>query len=94
MRALPPVLFFLYFNALFTFENIPSTPAMRLVWKLSIEVVLLLAALAAVQFLGQSFDDRSSVKNAGQPIVRGLDTQRLLRRQQLIMKLDNPPSRA
>ncbi len=52
MRALPPLLFFLYFNALFTFENIPSTPAMRLVWKLSIEVVLLLAALAAVRTFG------------------------------------------
>ena len=52
MRALPPLLFFLYFTALFTFENIPASPAMRLVWKLSIEVVLLLAVLAAVRTFG------------------------------------------
>ncbi len=52
MRALLPLLFFLYFTALFTFENIPASPAMRLVWKLSIEVVLLLAVLAAVRTFG------------------------------------------
>ena len=39
---------FLYFNALFTFENIPSTPALAPVAKLSIEVVALLGMLAVV----------------------------------------------
>ena len=38
----------LYFNALFTFENIPSTPALTPVAKLSIEVVALVGMLALV----------------------------------------------
>ena len=42
------LLSFLYFNALFTFENIPSTPALTPVAKLSIEVVALLGTLAVV----------------------------------------------
>lgn len=42
------LLSFLYFNALFTFENIPSTPALTPVAKLSIEVVALVGMLALV----------------------------------------------
>ncbi|HJS75512.1 MAG TPA: sulfatase-like hydrolase/transferase, partial [Vicinamibacteria bacterium] len=45
--------FLLYWNALFTFENVPSTPSMRLAPKLSLEVFALLLVLAAVRTLGR-----------------------------------------
>jgi hypothetical protein len=46
-------LFFLvYWNALFTFENVPSTPAMRLVPKLSVELLVLVVILAAAREMG------------------------------------------
>ena len=43
-----PLLSLLYFNALFTFENIPSTPALTPVAKVSIEVVALVGIVALV----------------------------------------------
>ena len=51
-RVLPVLLVSIYFNALFTFENVASTPAVRLVPELSIELVLLLAGLAGIAALG------------------------------------------
>jgi hypothetical protein len=47
------LLSFLYLNALFTFENVPSTPAMRLVPKLSVEILILVLALALVRTSGR-----------------------------------------
>lgn len=47
-HALALTLAFSYLNALFTFENVPSTPALTPVAKLSIEVLVLVAVLALV----------------------------------------------
>jgi phosphoglycerol transferase MdoB-like AlkP superfamily enzyme len=44
--------FLVYWNALFTFENVPSTPAMRLAPKLSVEVLALVLALALARARG------------------------------------------
>jgi phosphoglycerol transferase MdoB-like AlkP superfamily enzyme len=46
-------LFLLYWNALFTFENVPSTPSVRLALKLSVEVLALLFVLAALRVMGR-----------------------------------------
>jgi len=48
------LLFLFYWNALFTFENVPSTPAMRLVPKLSVEILCLVLVLAATKGMGLS----------------------------------------
>jgi hypothetical protein len=45
-------LFLVYWNALFTFENVPSTPAMRFVPKLSVEILVLVLVLAATKGMG------------------------------------------
>ncbi len=45
-------LFLVYWNALFTFENVPSTPAMRFAPKLSVEVLALVLVLAAARGMG------------------------------------------
>ena len=45
-RVLTAALFFLYFNALFTFENVPSMPSIRLVSRLSVEVMVVVAAVS------------------------------------------------
>ena len=45
LRIFPAFAFSLYFNVLFTFVNVPSTPWIRLVPLISIEVVIGLAAL-------------------------------------------------
>jgi hypothetical protein len=45
-RALWGLVFILYFNALFTFENVPSTPAVRLAPKLSVEILALVGLVA------------------------------------------------
>ncbi len=47
-------IFLLYWNALFTFENVPSTPSMRLVPKLSLEILVLVLILAAAKAAGRS----------------------------------------
>jgi hypothetical protein len=39
--------FLFYWNALFTFENVPSTPALRLTPKLSVEILALVLVIAA-----------------------------------------------
>jgi Sulfatase len=44
--------FLVYWNALFTFENVPSTPAMRFVPKLSVEILALVLLLAAARGMG------------------------------------------
>src|SRR3990170_1937439 len=46
--------FLVYWNALFAFENVPSTPAMRFVPKLSVEVLVLVLVLAATKGMGLS----------------------------------------
>ncbi len=46
--------FLIYWNALFTFENVPSTPSMRLVPKLSVEILVLVGLLAAARARGLS----------------------------------------
>lgn len=51
-RALLLVASFAYLNTLFTFENVPSTPALTPVAKLSVEVVILVGLLALVRALG------------------------------------------
>jgi hypothetical protein len=43
-----------YWNALFTFENVPSTPAMRIVPRVSVEVLFLVLVLAAAKGMGLS----------------------------------------
>jgi hypothetical protein len=48
------VVFLLYWNALFTFENVPSTPSMRFVPKLSVELLVLVLVLAAAKERGLS----------------------------------------
>jgi hypothetical protein len=53
MRLVLAVIAFLYFNAIFTFENIPSTPAMRFVPKLSLEILILVLLLALARALGR-----------------------------------------
>jgi phosphoglycerol transferase MdoB-like AlkP superfamily enzyme len=45
-------LFLLYWNALFTFENVPSTPGMRFAPKLSVEILALVLVLAAAKGMG------------------------------------------
>ncbi len=47
------ILFLLYWNALFTFENVPSTPSMRFVPKLSVEILALVLLLAAARAAGR-----------------------------------------
>jgi hypothetical protein len=51
-RFVLALLFLVYWNALFTFENVPSTPAMRLVPKLSVEILVLVLVLAATKGMG------------------------------------------
>jgi len=46
--------FLVCWNALFTFENVPSTPSMRFVPKLSVEVLVLVLVLAATKGMGLS----------------------------------------
>jgi len=46
--------FLFCWNALFTFENVPSTPAMRFVPKVSVEVLVLVLVLAATKGIGLS----------------------------------------
>ncbi|MGH9320617.1 MAG: sulfatase-like hydrolase/transferase [Vicinamibacteria bacterium] len=41
-----------YWNVLFTFENLPSTPSIRWAPKLSVEILILVFALAAVKSFG------------------------------------------
>lgn len=53
-RLLTPALFFLYFNALLTFENVPSMPSIRLVPRLSVEVMVVVAALGLHAAVGKS----------------------------------------
>ncbi len=53
-RFLTPALFFLYFNAFFTFENVPSMPSIRFVPRLSVEVMVMVAALGLLAALGKS----------------------------------------
>src|SRR3990172_2767987 len=53
-RRLLALLFLVYWNALFTFENVPSTPSMRLVPKLSVEILALVLVLAATKEMGLS----------------------------------------
>lgn len=53
MRRLVAAAFaFVYFDALFTFENVPSTPSMRFVPKLSVEVLVLVGLLALANVAG------------------------------------------
>lgn len=53
MRRLVAAAFgLLYFDALFTFENVPSTPSMHFVPKLSVEVLALVGLLALTRSLG------------------------------------------
>lgn len=54
-QALALLFAFLYLNVLFTFENIPSTPALTPVAKLSIELVALLGILALTGHLSRFF---------------------------------------
>ncbi len=51
-RGLVPLAAFVYFNLLFSFENLPSTPVLRPVLKISIEALVLVGALAGVLQLG------------------------------------------
>jgi Sulfatase len=51
-RFVAAALAFLYFDALFTFENVPSTPSMRFVPKVSIEVLALVGLLALLRLSG------------------------------------------
>ncbi len=53
-RFVLALVFLFYWNGLFTFENVPSTPAMRFVPKLSIELLVLVLALAAAKEMGYS----------------------------------------
>jgi hypothetical protein len=53
-RLVLGLILLLYWNALFTFENVPSTPAMRLVPKLSVELLVLVVLLAAAKEIGYS----------------------------------------
>lgn len=54
LRAvLVPLFFLVYFNLLFSFENVPSTPILRPVAKLSIETCVLLFVLASVVTFGR-----------------------------------------
>jgi len=46
------LLVLVYWNALFTFENVPSTPAMRLAPKLSVEILALDLLLATAKGMG------------------------------------------
>jgi hypothetical protein len=52
-RLLLAAVFLLYWNALFTFENVPSTPSMRLAPRLSVEVLGVVLLLAAARALGR-----------------------------------------
>jgi hypothetical protein len=52
-RLVLAVLALLYFNAIFTFENVPSTTAMRFVPKLSPEVPIVVITLALARSLGR-----------------------------------------
>ncbi len=52
MRVLAALAFGLYFNALFTFANVPPTPWVRLTPLISLEVVLAMAALVLAGALG------------------------------------------
>lgn len=51
-RLVAAALAFLYFDALFTFENVPSTVSMHFVPKLSVEVLALVGLLALARALG------------------------------------------
>ena len=53
-RLLTPALVFLYFNALFTFENVVSMPSIRLVPRLSVEVMVVVAAFGLLAGFGKS----------------------------------------
>ncbi len=53
-RFVLALLSLVYWNALFTFENVPSTPAMRFVPRLSVELLVLVLALAAAKEMGYS----------------------------------------
>jgi hypothetical protein len=48
------IVFLVYWNALFTFENVPSTPSLRLAPNLSVEILALVLVLAAARGLGFS----------------------------------------
>lgn len=50
--VLIPAGVFLYFNFLFSFENVPSTPMLRPMPKISVEAVVLLVGLAGIVALG------------------------------------------
>ena len=52
-RLAVAALLLLYWNVLFTFENVPSTPSMRLVPKLSVEIFGLLLVLAGLRAIGR-----------------------------------------
>ena len=77
MKALFLLLSFLYFNALFTFENIPSTPALTPVAKLSIEVVVLLGMLAVVGRLSRFTKAALAVLIFSLTLVRYVDVTTL-----------------
>jgi hypothetical protein len=51
-RLVAAALAFLYFDALFTFENVPSTPSMHFVPKLSVEVLAVVGLLALARLAG------------------------------------------
>lgn len=53
-RSSLALVFLVYWNALFTLENVPSTPSMRLVPKLSVEVLVLVLGLAVLKGRGLS----------------------------------------
>jgi hypothetical protein len=73
-RWLFGLLSFLYFNALFTFENVPSSPAIRLVPKLSVEVLALVVILAAGARPSRLFRGMVALLLFAGALVRYVDT--------------------
>jgi hypothetical protein len=61
IRSLTALFAFLYLNALFTFENVPSMPSIRLAPRISVEVLVLLAALGLLATLGKRLGVASKV---------------------------------
>ena len=71
------LLSFLYFNALFTFENVPSTPALKPVVKLSVEVLVLLGLLALVGPLSRAARSALAVLIFLMTLIRYVDVTAL-----------------